>query len=162
MVPSSAIILYELLLRSRAYEGLYLSTEEIAKNAGSGTLRPEIPAPWPAEARELLIKAWHHDPNVRPEFSTIAPELGKWRNDTDCRVLKGLAKGSKRGIFERIGYEKNAIVASYGMKKRGRQGSVLGRSGSFSGIGRRSLGAGSSSGNGKRSRPHDQEKRLTQ
>jgi hypothetical protein len=102
LIVWSAIIMYELLTRSRAFAGLFLLIEEIAKRAGSNELRPALPDVWPDEAKSLCERAWAHDPEARPEFRDIAVELMSWRNDKESTVLKGIAKGSKRGVLERL------------------------------------------------------------
>jgi hypothetical protein len=94
--------MYELFTRARAYDGLYLGTEEIATRAGNNELRPALPDVWPDEVKSLCARSRAHDPAARPEFKEIAPELMRWRSDEQLTTLKGIAKGAKRGILEKL------------------------------------------------------------
>lgn len=109
----AAIICYELLMRQRAYDGLFMSTEEIAKRAGHDELRPAMPAVWPEEAKSLHARCWAHEPAKRPGFKEISTELASWRNDYALTVLKGIVKGSKRGLLERVGFSNAMLNTSF-------------------------------------------------
>jgi hypothetical protein len=76
-----AILLYELLIRQRAYEGQYIPVEDIAKRAADAKtqLRPPMPNVWPVEAKKLISLAWAAEPSARPDFRDLAVELGNWR-----------------------------------------------------------------------------------
>lgn len=74
-VFSYAILLYELWARKRAYDGLYLTMEMIAKQVNEKGLRPQLPASWPPELRSLVERCWHAEAATRPEFDEIVEEL---------------------------------------------------------------------------------------
>jgi len=112
-VYSYAIIMYELLKRERAYNGLYLSTETIAKGMANNTLRPLLPAVWPAECRSLIERSWQDSPDARPEFKDIATELAKWRNDPQLAVLREIVKGSAKGLLESYGFHKKMLRTAF-------------------------------------------------
>ncbi|KAG8462254.1 hypothetical protein KFE25_012074 [Diacronema lutheri] len=109
---SFAVIMYELLMRERAYEGMFLSAESIAEGAASArALRPPVPAAWPEEVTRLLAACWHADPGRRPPFKEVATAIGAMLDGSDeaarQKLLKKLAAGSKRGILEKMGITKS-------------------------------------------------------
>jgi serine/threonine protein kinase len=102
-VYSFAILLYELLMREKAYGGLFLNGEQIAELASSARAqRPALPPRWPAEAKELLNACWDADPAKRPEFTAIANQLAKWRADPSDKVLAQIWAASPLPAPERI------------------------------------------------------------
>mmetsp|Transcript_7790 Transcript_7790/g.19909 ORF Transcript_7790/g.19909 Transcript_7790/m.19909 type:complete len:480 (-) Transcript_7790:107-1546(-) len=105
-VHSFGIILYELLTRSRAYEGLYMGAEAIADAVALRGLRPPLPAGWPDDAKHLAEACWDPNPNSRLEFKEVAAELTSWRNDTADRVLIGITRASAKPLAEYFGYFK--------------------------------------------------------
>lgn len=104
LLPSpAAIILYELLVRRRAYHGQFLSIEQIAEMAATRGLRPTVPPKWPHEAKALVAKCWDADPAARPEFRAVAEELAGWRNDERDLVLTQIWRASPVPAAERLG-----------------------------------------------------------
>jgi serine/threonine protein kinase len=102
-VYSFAILLYELLMREKAYDGLFLNGEQIAELASrERARRPALPPRWPAQAKDLLNACWDADPAKRPEFAVIAETLAKWREDTTDRVLAQIWAASPLPATERI------------------------------------------------------------
>ncbi len=75
-VFSFAILAWELLRRKRAYDDMYLSTEQVVSNVCRG-LRPTVPARWPAGIKKLLADCWAADPILRPKFSQVAEALAE-------------------------------------------------------------------------------------
>ena len=90
-----------------------MSTEEIAKRAGANELRPALPSVWPPEAKSLHSRCWAHEPSKRPEFSEVATELAAWRTDGAQNVLKGVVKGSKKGLLEVFGFGNAMLHTSF-------------------------------------------------
>jgi hypothetical protein len=74
-VFSFAVIAYETLASQRAYTKLYLTADQIVEGVAKRGLRPTIPASWPPALRGLLSRAWDEEPDNRPPFSAIVPEL---------------------------------------------------------------------------------------
>mmetsp|Transcript_40513 Transcript_40513/g.93892 ORF Transcript_40513/g.93892 Transcript_40513/m.93892 type:complete len:428 (-) Transcript_40513:250-1533(-) len=108
---SFAVIMYELLVRERAYEGMYLSAEAIAEGASSArSLRPKVPDAWPEEVKTTLALCWNADPAKRPPFKQLATSINGWLELPDeqrIKMMKKLAAGSKRGLLETIGLKKS-------------------------------------------------------
>mmetsp|Transcript_6823 Transcript_6823/g.18438 ORF Transcript_6823/g.18438 Transcript_6823/m.18438 type:complete len:444 (-) Transcript_6823:494-1825(-) len=105
---SFAMIMYEVLLREKAFSSQYLSETQIAEAAaGSKHLRPPVPKKWPPEVKELLDKCWHPDPAMRPSFKPIAHIIQSWLSpDNQGRILKGLSSAAKSGLLEKMGFGK--------------------------------------------------------
>jgi serine/threonine protein kinase len=101
-VYSFAILLYELLMRGKAYGGLVLDCEQIAELASTRARRPALPPRWPVEAKVLLTACWDADPAKRPEFTSIADMLAKWRADPSDKVLAQIWAASPLPAPERI------------------------------------------------------------
>jgi serine/threonine protein kinase len=101
-VYSFAILLYELLMRGKAYGGLVLDCEQIAELASTRARRPALPPRWPVEAKALLTACWDADPAKRPEFTSIADMLAKWRADPSDKVLAQIWAASPLPAPERI------------------------------------------------------------
>lgn len=99
----AAILLYELLVRRRAYHGQFLAIDQIAEMAATRGLRPAMPPRWPQEAKELLSTCWDADPAKRPEFRAVAERLASWRNDERGLVLAQIWKSSPVPAAERLG-----------------------------------------------------------
>eukprot|EP00303_Exanthemachrysis_gayraliae_P002047 CAMPEP_0205999626 /NCGR_PEP_ID=MMETSP1464-20131121/965_1 /ASSEMBLY_ACC=CAM_ASM_001124 /TAXON_ID=119497 /ORGANISM="Exanthemachrysis gayraliae, Strain RCC1523" /LENGTH=479 /DNA_ID=CAMNT_0053372837 /DNA_START=1 /DNA_END=1440 /DNA_ORIENTATION=+ len=102
-VFSYAIILYELLMRTRAYGELYLKVETIAEKAAANELRPSMPSKWPEEVKSLLTACWHDDPAERPEFTDIEAKLREWRDDDHAVVLHKIERHCRKGVLEHFG-----------------------------------------------------------
>lgn len=91
-------------MRSRAYRELnHLHTDALAAFAAYEDLRPRMPDKWPEEVTTLVSQCWHRLPHNRPSFREIRDRLATWRNDPEGNVLEAIAKGSRRGLLERIG-----------------------------------------------------------
>jgi hypothetical protein len=108
--------MYELLRRERAYNGLYLSAENIASRAAMTScykLRPSLPAMWPAECKSLCERCWNNSPDARPEFKDIRDELAAWRNDPTLAMLKEIVKGSTKGLLEIVGFDKKMLRTAF-------------------------------------------------
>jgi hypothetical protein len=104
--------MYELLMRDRAFEGMFLTGEAIASGAASPkALRPPVPPAWPDEVKDLLALCWHADPTKRPPFKQIAQQIGFMLDTQDeaarAKLLKKIAAGSKRGLLEQMGMKKS-------------------------------------------------------
>ncbi|KAG8457713.1 hypothetical protein KFE25_013219 [Diacronema lutheri] len=114
-VYSYAILLFELLTRGRAYDGLYIPVDDIGRRAAlpDTPLRPALPAVWPLEAKRLVALAWHAQPGERPDFGAITAELGNWRFDPSKRVLRQVARGSSRGLLEIGGFRSAMLKTDY-------------------------------------------------
>ena len=111
----AAILLFELLTRGRAYDGLYIPVDDIGRRAAlpDTPLRPALPAVWPLEAKRLVALAWHAQPGERPDFGAITAELGNWRFDPSKRVLRQVARGSSRGLLEIGGFRPAMLKTDY-------------------------------------------------
>lgn len=93
---SFAVVAYELLSRSRAYEGLHLTSEQIAGAVAAKGLRPALPARWPGGVRGLLSRCWAHDACERPAMGEVLSELGAFRDahgDAELEALFGRQGG---------------------------------------------------------------------
>ena len=71
-VYSFGIILWELATREEVYQGLE-ATQIIARVANDN-LRP-APIPKACPWKDLMVRCWNKNPEVRPNFKTIADEL---------------------------------------------------------------------------------------
>jgi len=72
-----------------------------------------LPSVWPPEAKSLHSRCWAHEPSKRPEFSEVATELAAWRTDGAQNVLKGVVKGSKKGLLEVFGFGNAMLHTSF-------------------------------------------------
>ena len=109
--------MYELLIRGRAFDGIYMSAEEIASKMASNEMRPMLPEAWPAEVSDLVRRCWHHDAGNRPEFTEITKFLGDWRFQPGHAILSGIARGSRRGMLEMMpGHEQAMLQCGYKLK----------------------------------------------
>jgi serine/threonine protein kinase len=108
---SFAVILYELLMRERAFEGMFLTPEMIADGAsGAKKLRPPVPAVWPDEIKSLLERCWHTQADKRPPFKQVAQEISTLflnGSPETNKLLKRIASGSKRGLLETMGIKRS-------------------------------------------------------
>lgn len=89
-VFSFAVIAFELLSRSRAYDGLYLAPAFIAQAVATKQLRPELPARWPAATSGLLSRCWAQSPSERPEMREVYSELVTLRDTHEAAELEAL------------------------------------------------------------------------
>jgi hypothetical protein len=118
----AAIILYELLLRNRAYAEIYLAQDDIAAHVAGPTdraLRPGLPEAWPEELKQLLSDAWATEASARPEFTAIVKQLADWRADPEHTVLTQIAKGSKRGMLESLKSMLSPLFLEKALKESG-------------------------------------------
>jgi len=82
-VFSFAILAFELLSRTRAYESHYLTMQQVARAVAESALRPNLPKRWPAALSELLARSWAHNADDRPEFAEIHTELCQMKARAD-------------------------------------------------------------------------------
>ncbi|KOO32469.1 serine threonine-protein kinase ht1-like protein [Chrysochromulina tobinii] len=82
-VFSFAILAFELLSRTRAYESQYLTMQQVARAVAESALRPNLPKRWPAALSELLARSWAHNADDRPEFAEIHTELCQMKARAD-------------------------------------------------------------------------------
>ena len=88
-VFSFAILAFELLSRTRAYEGHYLTMQQVARAVAESGLRPNLPKRWPTALSKLLACSWAQNADDRPEFAEIHTELCRMKARADS-VPEGL------------------------------------------------------------------------
>ena len=72
-VFSFGILAYELLARTRAYEDLFMTMEQVAAAVHrSEDFRPKMPKAWPEKLVALIRAAWAEKPIDRLSFREIA------------------------------------------------------------------------------------------
>lgn len=72
-VWSWGITCIEILSEDEPYPGMDLV--EVAKLVGAGKLQPDIPPNAPELVRQVLLKTFSFDANLRPFFDTIVEQL---------------------------------------------------------------------------------------
>ena len=82
-VFSFAILAFELLSRTRAYEGHYLTMQQVARAVAESGLRPTLPKRWPTALSKLLACSWAQNADDRPEFAEIHTELCRMKARAD-------------------------------------------------------------------------------
>ena len=82
-VFSFAILAFELLSRTRAYEGHYLTMQQVARAVAESGLRPNLPKRWPTALSKLLACSWAQNADDRPEFAEIHTELCRMKARAD-------------------------------------------------------------------------------
>jgi len=87
-VFSFAILAFEVLSRTRAYESHLLTMEQVAKAVCDSGLRPRLPKKWPRKLSQLLEACWAQDAKDRPEFAEISIQLAAMHEDAD-RIPEG-------------------------------------------------------------------------
>ena len=70
-VFSFGVLCYELLAKKRAYADVLMTATQISRAVHAGSLRPAVPAHWPAVVQTLLSSCWAGEPADRPEFEQI-------------------------------------------------------------------------------------------
>ena len=74
-VFSFAIVAWEVLMRKRAYTGLYLTADQVAEGVATLSLRPSLPSSWPRQQSALLAAMWAAEASDRPEMALVLKAL---------------------------------------------------------------------------------------